>query len=633
MKKFSFFASLMLAAGIFASCSIDDNAIDFKEDTVIEHEGTQYTVGVVATLIGTPGQEVSVTAGTYADYDIYGVDFGDGEIITDSVFKTNTKLTTFTSTVKGEGLITVYGNSSVWYLGLSGQAVPTSYDQRKLVRIQQLVMSNMALDELNVDALDSLRLLSFNNGQVNSINVTGNALLSNLTIKNDPTYEGPANPLAAIDLSQNAELAELIINGSSAELPGNLTSIDLSNNSKLNSVQLNNQKLANVVLPTNQVPANGKGFWDFWAQNNQLTAVDFSKSAQVRNVHLENNKLTSVIFTDVKSNAAIYVSDNELTSLVIPGAVKTIEAQNNELESISIVDATTALKVDNNHLTFSKLPAISGKTYTYEGQEATIEIALPFKQLDLTVEGKATKVKDEAATPSTFTFKSVDGDKVLVEGDDIKIDEPGKFTFLRVNDAIYGVITNDAFPGLEFKTTEFAITTEGAKPVGEKLWLAPAETPESGATLVDDKMMTLQLAFATTASAVNQRVCGVDFTGSIGVRSNSKISATELTGTVHDKGSALVLTAKKDIKVKMFYRRQKGDGFVAGDGKDLKCIDQATPDEKNALAGTIEFDETLTDTGADYGLVAKTYQLEAGHVYTVYGRGTTITFYGIQYFE
>lgn len=608
MKKFSFFASLMLAAGIFASCSIDDNAIDFKEDTVIEHEGTQYTVGVVATLIGTPGQEVSVTAGTYADYDIYGVDFGDGEIITDSVFKTNTKLTTFTSTVKGEGLITVYGNSSVWYLGLSGQAVPTSYDQRKLVRIQQLVMSNMALDELNVDALDSLRLLSFNNGQVNSINVTGNALLSSLTIKNDPTYEGPANPLAAIDLSQNAELAELIINGSSAELPGNLTSIDLSNNSKLNSVQLNNQKLANVVLPANQVPANGKGFWDFWAQNNQLTAVDFSKSAQVRNVHLENNKLTSVIFTDVKSNAAIYVSDNELTNLVVPGAVKTIEAQNNELESISIVDATSTLKVDNNHLTFSKLPAISGKTYTYEGQEATIEIALPFKQLDLTVEGKATKVKDEAATPSTFTFKSVEGDKVLVEGDDIKTDEPGKFTFLRVNDAIYGVITNDAFPGLEFKTTEFAITTEGAKPVGggEAIFaLNEGDVYTSGQSANVNGVATITFGEEGGAdfgaAAANGNVEGYTAsTGGNGTNGN-KAGGTFYTIKTEKEGTievAVVLNAGKSF-------------YIEEDGTALADYNGITVDSK--YYGTFKFD------------------VKAGSSYKIYCAGSKLGFYGFKF--
>lgn len=608
MKKFSFFASLMLAAGIFASCSIDDNAIDFKEDTVIEHEGTQYTVGVVATLIGTPGQEVSVTAGTYADYDIYGVDFGDGEIITDSVFKTNTKLTTFTSTVKGEGLITVYGNSSVWYLGLSGQAVPTSYDQRKLVRIQQLVMSNMALDELNVDALDSLRLLSFNNGQVNSINVTGNALLSNLTIKNDPTYEGPANPLAAIDLSQNAELTELIINGSSAELPGNLTSIDLSNNSKLNSVQLNNQKLANVVLPTNQVPANGKGFWDFWAQNNQLTAVDFSKSAQVRNVHLENNKLTSVIFTDVKSNAAIYVSDNELTDLVVPGAVKTIEAQNNELESISIVDATSTLKVDNNHLTFSKLPAISGKTYTYEGQEATIEIALPFKQLDLTVEGKATKVKDEAATPSTFTFKSVDGDKVLVEGDDIKTDEPGKFTFLRVNDAIYGVITNDAFPGLEFKTTEFAITTEGAKPVGggEAIFaLNEGDVYTSGQSANVNGVATITFGEEGGAdfgaAAANGSVEGYTaFSNGNGTNGN-KAGGTFYTIKTEKEGTievAVVLNAGKSF-------------YIEEDGTALADYNGISVDTK--YYGTFKFD------------------VKAGSSYKIYCAGSKLGFYGFKF--
>lgn len=608
MKKFSFFASLMLAAGIFASCSIDDNAIDFKEDTVIEHEGTQYTVGVVATLIGTPGQEVSVTAGTYADYDIYGVDFGDGEIITDSVFKTNTKLTTFTSTVKGEGLITVYGNSSVWYLGLSGQAVPTSYDQRKLVRIQQLVMSNMALDELNVDALDSLRLLSFNNGQVNSINVTGNALLSNLTIKNDPTYEGPANPLASIDLSQNAELAELIINGSSAELPGNLTSIDLSNNSKLNSVQLNNQKLANVVLPTNQVPANGKGFWDFWAQNNQLTAVDFSKSAQVRNVHLENNKLTSVIFTDVKSNANLYVSDNELTDLVVPGAVKTIEAQNNELESISIVDATSTLKVDNNHLTFSKLPAISGKTYTYEGQEATIEIALPFKQLDLTVEGKATKVKDEAATPSTFTFKSVDGDKVLVEGDDIKTDEPGKFTFLRVNDAIYGVITNDAFPGLEFKTTEFAITTEGAKPVGggEAIFaLNEGDVYTSGQSANVNGVATITFGEEGGAdfgaAAANGSVEGYTaFSNGNGTNGN-KAGGTFYTIKTEKEGTievAVVLNAEKKF-------------YIEEDGTALAEYNGITVDTK--YYGTFKFD------------------VKAGSSYKIYCAGSKLGFYGFKF--
>jgi hypothetical protein len=191
-------------------------------------------------------------------------------------------------------------------------------------------------------------------------------------------------------------------------------------------------------------------------------------------------------------------------------------------------------------------------------------------------------------------------------------------------------MTSEAFPDLTLKTKAFNVTVGGA---GETtIWKAAAGDVTGGTTIIDNDFAKVVTVFNAVAAADTKSICGVAFDSYLPVRSKAAVSADNPNGTENGNNSTpLVLTAKKNCTIKLYYRRQTGDGFVAGDGKDLKCIDQANPNEKSALVGAITFDETLTDVTADYGLVMKTYQVEASHVYTIYGRGTTISCYGIAF--
>ena len=86
MKKLSFFAALLLTLG-FSSCAEIDNAVSGGNDgkMTITLNDVTYKVDLVGTFAGEVGQEVSLKLGVYDDYDIYGVDFGDGVIHSDTV--------------------------------------------------------------------------------------------------------------------------------------------------------------------------------------------------------------------------------------------------------------------------------------------------------------------------------------------------------------------------------------------------------------------------------------------------------------------------------------------------------------------------------------------------------------------
>ena len=79
MKKFSIYACMLLIATMTYSCATDDKAIS-EPYTTITLNGYKYKTDLLATLQGAVGSEVTIGLGVYDNFDIYGVDFGDGEI-------------------------------------------------------------------------------------------------------------------------------------------------------------------------------------------------------------------------------------------------------------------------------------------------------------------------------------------------------------------------------------------------------------------------------------------------------------------------------------------------------------------------------------------------------------------------
>ena len=439
MKKLFLFASMLLtASAMLTSCDDKDNPVgpaepEQPQKTIVELDGVQYETDLVATFTGEVGSEVTLTLGVYDAYDIYGVDFGDGVIVADTVCFENGGLkdeegmtredtqhksaTTFTGTIAGDGIVKVYGNSDLWYVNLSGGIVPTSVDQEKMKKVVQMGISLAALDNIDLTGLDELKQFSFSQGSLKAINVSNNANLTSLTINNN-TVSNFESVLEDIDVSKNTKLEYLNLMAASLDKPGKLTKLDLSNNPAISQ---------------------------FYAQNHQITEVILPEGAVISDMQLSGNQLESIDMSKITSVKNIYISDNKLTDIDLSKVVK------------------GTLQIQNNLFTLATLPTkpavTSTSKYTYAPQPA-YQVPEIVTELDLSSQLTATGVLEEPAT-TTYSFVTASGTE-LVEGTDYQVTAPGKFKFIKAQaEKVHGVMASAAFPKFTGKnayvTTEFTI--------------------------------------------------------------------------------------------------------------------------------------------------------------------------------
>ena len=157
-------------------------------------------------------------------------------------------------------------------------------------------------------------------------------------------------------------------------------------------------------------------------------------------------------------------------------------------------------------------------------------------------------------------------------------------------------------------------------------WKANESTPVAPeSTLLDDDALTVKTVYATTLNGNSITIAGEEFTHYIQVRNAELPTAASPDGTENSGSTSLVVTAKKDVTLTVFYRRQpKDDAYISNDGKDLKLFNRA---DLSLLDGTLTLDSKTEDE--KYGFVTKVYELTEGASYTFSAKGTTIQFYGL----
>lgn len=453
---------MMLALFMTTSCSImNDNPVTpptpEKTTTTITLDGVDYEADVVATFKGEIGQEVSLTLGVYDDFDIYGVDFGDGNILTDTVCYQNgglrdaegitrtdtkhTKATVFTGTVAGEGNITVYGvnKSDIWYLVCSGNAIPTSFDQEKLKNVVQASFSGANVESIELPALECLTQFSFTNSPVKSVDISKATALTSISIFN--TNESAFEPqLTQIDLSKNTEL-EMVVLGGSTYKKGELTNLDFTNNTKLTQISAENNKLASVTgIPTS-----------------------------VKNIYLKDNELATLTFPEFTAKGTIQIQNNKFTLATLP----------------------------------TKPSITTTSKYTYAPQPA-YQVNAAYTEndvLDLSSQLTTTGVASEPKT-TTYTLKA--GATTLTEGEDYQVVEPGKFKFLKSQaEPVHVEMATDAFPKFKnanaYVTTDFTVTVAAAS-TSIIYALKEGDTFTSGQTVEVEKDV-VSITFGETGGA------------------------------------------------------------------------------------------------------------------------------------
>lgn len=168
-------------------------------------------------------------------------------------------------------------------------------------------------------------------------------------------------------------------------------------------------------------------------------------------------------------------------------------------------------------------------------------------------------------------------------------------------------------------------------------WTPPTEAPAAGVSIIKNDLLKVETVFETTCGKIldennqpaPQTIGGKTFETYMQVRVDAAPSADVPTGTDKGGSTPLVITAKKNVDLTVYYRRQAVDGaYGENDGKDMKLIDQSSP--ANAIqAASFE----ATDLDGSYGNVKKVYKLDEGKVYTLWARGTTGRLYGLDYEE
>lgn len=477
MKKLSIFAAALLALG-FTSCVEIDNAVEDNRQ-VISLDGVDYKTDLVGIFTGEVGSEVSLTIGVYDRYDIYGVDFGDGNIVTDTVCFENggmkdenglslpadktkhTSPTKFTGTIAGDGIVKVYGNSDVWYLIASGGIAPTSLDQEKLLNAVQVNISGANVEEIVLPEMPALKQFNFNNSPLKSIDVSKATALTSLTI-NNTTASKYEPQLASIDVSKNTELTYLSLQGNN-KVAGKLTSIDLTNNTKLENVYLQYNEITEIKLADSYEKLTTLNI-----QNNKLTEFDTTKLPVLKSFYAADNELSTIDVCKCPNLAWFDVKNNKLEGdidLTPNTKLTNVYVNNNQLTGIKVSNVTKQFYFDNNNMIISTMPDLptgmnttsKKKQFHHSPQAGVVEVKVDFGVLDLSAEAKKKGIEAEEQDTE---FKFFAGEKELVEGTDYT-GKDGKFTFLHTYDKIYGVMTTKAYPDLEIKTTEFATKTYG----------------------------------------------------------------------------------------------------------------------------------------------------------------------------
>ena len=170
-------------------------------------------------------------------------------------------------------------------------------------------------------------------------------------------------------------------------------------------------------------------------------------------------------------------------------------------------------------------------------------------------------------------------------------------------------------------------------------WQATEETStQPGTTLVDNDLIVAKTVYETTLKADARSIAGEEFTHFIQVRVDKDPSAENPNGVEKSGSTPILLEAKKNVNLTIYYRRQStaqtadpenpevnisGD-FAENDGKDVKVFNQA---DFSVLTGEM----TIVEPTADfkYGFATKKVALEEGGKYVISARGTTLQFYGM----
>jgi hypothetical protein len=128
-----------------------------------------------------------------------------------------------------------------------------------------------------------------------------------------------------------------------------------------------------------------------------------------------------------------------------------------------------------------------------------------------------------------------------------------------------------------FTLIAMALMAVGAS--AQSSWVAPESAPAAGMSIIKDDLMKVETVFETTCGKIldeSNQPAPVTFAGKtfetyMQIRVDAAPTNDAPTGTEKSGSTPLVITAKKNVDLTIYYRRQAVDGaYSENDGKDIK---------------------------------------------------------------
>ena len=197
------------------------------------------------------------------------------------------------------------------------------------------VSNNNIADLTGIEDFIALIILDCRSNQLTSLDFSNNTALNTLNCS--------SNQLTSLDVSNNTALTSLNC------YSNQLTSLDVSNNSALIELRCYNNQLTSLDV------SNNTALIYLGCYSNQLTSLDVSNNTALITLYCYSNQLTSL---DVSNNTALNnlsCSNNQLTSLDVSNntALKFLFCYENQLTSLDVSSANALINLDcgDNQLT------------------------------------------------------------------------------------------------------------------------------------------------------------------------------------------------------------------------------------------------------------------------------------------
>lgn len=224
-----------------------------------------------------------------------------------------------------------------------------SFAEAKIPTIMNIADKNIS----NINGIEyfvNLKELSCNNNDLTSVDLSSNSKLNYLNLNN--------NQLQSIDLSHNTLLFGLNISGnelSSLDISYNpyIESVDASNNKITTFISSNrNSELFNLRLNNNLLNSldvsNLVSLRSLYCSSNNLSSLSFRNNPQLYYLTCANNHLTSLDISQNSKLEGLICNDNLLAELDLSGNPKMsqLECYNNNLTSLDLSTHTNLWRID-----------------------------------------------------------------------------------------------------------------------------------------------------------------------------------------------------------------------------------------------------------------------------------------------